>query len=803
MLSQALDLSEAERDDFLADAIRKEPALRTEVLALFEEMRRTSGFLDPPPDMPEPVSIDGEASLGSYRVIGELGKGGMGVVHLAERSDGQFTRRVAIKRVHSAAPGADVLRRFRHEREILARLDHPNIARLLDAGLDSGGIPYLVMEHVEGVPVTLHCRRHALSVPQRLTLFVKVCAAVQHAHQNLVIHRDIKPGNILVTDAGEPKLLDFGIAKILDDAVAGDATQTVNRALTLDYASPEQVRGSPVTTASDVYSLGVVLYEILADRRPHEVATESLSEAVRLVCESTPPPPSKAAPQERRSELAGDLDSMVGKAMEKAAADRYASAAELADDVAAHLQHLPVKARRPAFGYVARKFVRRHRAGAAVAATLLLLLLGGVAAVLRQARVARAERVRAQRRFEQVRELAHYVIYDLQDGISKLAGSTELRKAMVERSLTYLDSLAGEAEGDPGLQKELAGAYARLGEVLGRPMAANLGDPDGARASYAKARALLDDVITRNPTDTDARRDLGRLLLHLAGTYVTEQQAQAAGPLADSMAIWEKLVQEDATNEQNLRGLASAHFSASAQKDQMRPHMERALQLFEALLAMKPDDPNRKRNVALCHKTLAANRLPDPDRSYAHAQEAVRLDLERVTGDPHDAQARLDYSVDVSILGDLHIERREYAEALEQFELALARRRELWTADAANVYARERLAHSLMRVAYANILLDRHPKAAPLLGECLAHIEALHSRNPDVRLNVLVTESLVYLFLGEVAQASGGDPCRRYRQMAELLPKLEERRYEPEAATRRDRALGRLKTCSAETRAVK
>jgi eukaryotic-like serine/threonine-protein kinase len=802
ILSLALDLPEAQRTAFLAEAIRQEPALGTEVFALFEEMRQAEEFLEAPAATPLEASAGTEGSFGPYRVVGELGEGGMGVVHLAERNDGQFTRRVAIKRVGNAAPGGDVLRRFRDERQILARLDHPNIARLLDAGLDGAGVPYLVMEHVEGVPVTSYCRERKLAVRQRLALFLKVCAAVQHAHQNLVIHRDIKPGNILVTPEGEPKLLDFGIARVLSETPGGDATRTMNRALTLDYASPEQVRGDAVTTASDVYSLGVLLYELLADTKPYQVGARSLTEAVRLVCESVPPPPSRVAPPERRSELAGDLDCIVGKAMEKAPADRYGSVAELAADLASHLDHLPVKARRPSFGYVARKFVRRHRAGATVAAAVLVLLAGGMAAVLWQARVAERERARAQRRFEQVRQIAHYVIFDLHDGIAKLTGSTELRRQMVERSLAYLDSLAAEAAGDARLQMELAAAYSRLGEVLGKPSAANLGDREGAIKSYGKARELLDQVVSRNPGDADARRSLGRLLLNVHTTYGFEQRNLGVKPLEESLAIWQRLVREDPTHEENLRGLASAHFSMFIHaarepgSDKAVPHMDRALEAFEKLLAAKPDDLDRKRNVALCHKTLSAHVAKrDPARAFQHVRRAAQLDSERLAAEPDNAQAKIDYTFDLSALGDYHSSRREYDDALRQFERALALRRELWAADQANAQARDRLAYMLMRVAEMQMLAGRHRLAAPLLQESVAQVRAL----PKQGWEDMLTLSKAYLFLGEVALASKNDPCPWYRPMAELLLKVPEAKeqgfFEPATAKLRDRALERLKSC--------
>ena len=268
ILARALDLPEPARERYIAEACDREPDLRTEVLGLLQELRVDNEFLERPPAIAaDPFEERSGAAFGPYRVVRALGEGGMGVVYLAARSDGQFTRDVAIKRIGRVAPGPELLRRFRAEREILARLDHPNIARLLDAGFDSLGVPYLVMEYVDGLPMLAWCRERQLPVARRLALFLEICGAVQHAHQNLVIHRDIKPGNILVTSDGTPTLLDFGIAKIVGGEGAADATLTVNRALSLDYASPEQVRGETMTTATDVYSLGVLLYELLADAR--------------------------------------------------------------------------------------------------------------------------------------------------------------------------------------------------------------------------------------------------------------------------------------------------------------------------------------------------------------------------------------------------------------------------------------------------------------------------------------------------------------------------------------------------------
>lgn len=801
ILSRALDRPDAEREAFLAGEIDRNPSLRTEVLSMWSEMNGTGRFLEdglPLTDLPPEPASDG--TFGPYRVIGELGEGGMGVVFLAERSDGQFTRRVAIKRVGRAAPGLGALRRFTEERQILARLDHPHITRLLDSGLDAAGVPYLVMEHVEGVPITRFCAEGALPVPRRLELFLKVCAAVQHAHQHLVIHRDIKPGNILVTAAGEPKLLDFGIAKALDDSAPQDLTRTAQPALTLDYASPEQVGGQPVTTASDVYSLGVLLHELLADRKPYELGARSLAQAVRQVCELPVAPPSTEAPVERRSELRGDLDSIVAKAMEKAPGDRYGSAADLAADVSAHLAHLPVRARQPSFGYVALKFVRRHRAGAVVAAAGVLLVAAGVAAVAWQARVAERERARAQHRFEEVQQLAHYVIFDLQEGVAKLAGSTELRRGMIQRSLAYLDSLATEASGDPRLQAELADAYLKLGDVVGRFDTANLGDRAGALASYEKGRDLYRQAVAAQPGEPSLRRGLAQALRMVHGA--TEDPARKAALLAESMAIWEALAAEHPADEAILNGLASAQFAAfvaagEGQAPAAVSHMERALEIFQRLLDAKPADLNRKRNVALCHKYLGNTTTGLPQAELErHLLEALRLDGERVAAEPLNPQAKLDYTFDLSMLGTQALGRNAPDEAMRRFDEALALRRDLWEADRANVQARDRLAAILMRAGVGRMLAGRTSEGEALLNESLSHARALA---PDQR-TTRDTFRVTYLFLGEAASLSRRDPCPWYRLWSEQVELA--RRMDPGSlkdfgpiAGAAERASKRLESC--------
>jgi serine/threonine protein kinase len=338
----ALEKQAAERPAYLSEACGDDDALRRDVASLLASHDEAGEFLSQPA-LPETLgggpedAVLGEARhIGPYRLLDEIGQGGMGTVYRAVRDDDAFRKIVALKIVHGG-PSDRVEQRFRRERQILAQLQHPNVVPILDGGTTPDGRPYLVMEYVAGEPITQYCDARGLSATRRLGIFRSVCAAVHYAHQNLVVHRDLKPANILVTADGTPQLLDFGIAKLLERADESSApTATLLPTMTPEYASPEQVRGLPVTTASDVYSLGVLLYELLAGRRPYEVGTDSLEAIVLAVCEAEPPAPSAAAARAPASathappaELRGDLDTIVLKALRKEPARRYASAHEL------------------------------------------------------------------------------------------------------------------------------------------------------------------------------------------------------------------------------------------------------------------------------------------------------------------------------------------------------------------------------------------------------------------------------------------------------------------------------------------
>jgi tetratricopeptide (TPR) repeat protein len=445
-----------------------------------------------------PQQING-VLIGRYRVVRHLGSGGMGAVYLALRDD-DFRKEVAIKLLRRGMDTEAIVNRFRTERQILAGLDHANIARLIDGGVTLDGRPYLVMDYIAGERIDQYCEQRTLPVRERLELFRKVCAAVHYAHQNLVVHRDLKCGNILVAIDGEPKLLDFGIAKLLNrtpDEEAIELTTPGGRLMTPEYASPEQVRGQVVTTATDVYSLGVVLYELLAGRKPYEFPTRTPLEIERVICEQEPP--------SLGHRLGRDLDTIVRMALHKDPRRRYGSAEQFSEDIRRYLVGLPVMARKDTVSYRAVKFARRNRGGVVAAGLVFLSLAGGVVATSLQAR-------RAEARFQDVRRLANSMLFEVHDAITDLPGSTAARALIVRRALEFLDKLASDAGPDRGLSRDLASAYVQVGNAQGNPNGANLGDLAGAKKNFEKAERLAGRIVAEAPQDMAAYRVLALAL---------------------------------------------------------------------------------------------------------------------------------------------------------------------------------------------------------------------------------------------------------------------------------------------------
>jgi len=581
VLAIVLEVPAAQRGTCLDEVCGADESLRREVeLLLSEDHQAGSQFLDETALgraaaalMPETdTRLDGR-SIGVYKMLERIGTGGMGEVYRAVRTDGVYDKEVAIKLVRSGFDSGSLIERFHNERRILASLEHPNIARLLDGGTTDDGIPYLVMELIEGERIDLYCDQRNLPIGERLQLFRQVCSAVQYAHKRLVIHRDIKPSNILITEDGSTKLLDFGIAKILKEEA--QPTVTLTQAMTPEYASPEQVRGEPVTTATDVYSLGVVLYQLLTGRSPYPADTRSPHKLALAVCETEPIPPSSVVLTSDKSSntgsenfanrigehsagrlqrrLAGDLDNIVLMALRKEPERRYSSVEQFADDLRRHIDGLPVIATRGSWIYRAGKFSRRHKVGMAASLAAFLALAVGVILTVREAKIARREAAiaemhkrRVEKRFNDVRKLSDSLIFEVHDAIQNLPGSTPARKLLLDRALEYLDSVASDAKDDPNLERELAKGYQRLAVVQGSAVESNLGDVDGAIATNRKALALFEEVAKANPNNVQDQLNVAMLHRILSFSALKDDSGQRH--LEQAIAITDRVLKDNPSN---------------------------------------------------------------------------------------------------------------------------------------------------------------------------------------------------------------------------------------------------------------
>ena len=506
-LDRALGLSGDDRANWLASVRSEDPVLASQLQTLLDEhqLLAEERFLERAPvALGDHIALAGRA-VGSYTLRKPIGQGGMATVWLAERNDGRFQRRAAVKFLSIALVGRGE-ERFKREGRILASLLHPHIAQLIDAGISTSGQPFLILEYVDGEPIDAYCDRHALDVDARITLFLDVLSAVAHAHANLTVHRDIKPSNVLVTTDGQVKLLDFGIAKLLDDEErSGEATvltRESGRAMTPAYAAPEQITNGTVTTATDVYALGALLFVLLTGRHPAAESLASPAELVKAVVETEAPRASDsvsrqaASPDRLRRLLRGDLDTIIRKALKKNPADRYFSVPAFADDLRRYLRHEPITARPDTIAYRTSKFVRRNWLPVAAAALILASLSAGLY-------MANRERVIAERRFVQVRQLANK-LFDIDVQVRQLPGNARARQLIVDTALEYLDRLAGEARGDTELSLDVGTAYMRVARVQGVPISTNLGQLDRAEQTLRTAETFIGSVLAAQPGNRTA-----------------------------------------------------------------------------------------------------------------------------------------------------------------------------------------------------------------------------------------------------------------------------------------------------------
>lgn len=570
-LDRALDLSEVERESMLDEIDQLDPSLAADLRALLETHRALldESFLDAAPAAFADLRVAAGQALGPYTLVEPIGQGGMGTVWLAERSDGRFERKVAIKLLSVGLSGRTAGRRFLREGAVLARLRHPNIAQLLDAGVTPAGQPYLVLEHVDGERVDTWCDRNALGVAGRIRVFLEVASAVEYAHGQLVVHRDLKPANILVTAAGQVKLLDFGIASLIDDGAAPAAATMLTRegaaALTPEFAAPEQMTGSDVSTATDVYALGVLLYVLLSGRHPAGDATRSHAGLVRAVVETVPLPMSAAVTVEGANvpdpaevavcratsvdrlqrQLRGDLDTIVSKALKKEPAERYPGAGAMAFDLQRYLRHEPIAARPDSLAYRARKFVRRNRAVVGVAGIAVTATLAGVVATVMQAQVAAAQRdfaLRQLARAEAVNDLNQFLLSDAAPGGKPFTVNELLARAerIVMRQRTNDDAVRAELlvliGGQYGSQDEVAAALrvleqaSQVAQSISEPsiraqVACALAGELAAGGAAQRAQSLIQEGLRVLPADN--RYELDRAFCLLRGSRVARELGAA------------------------------------------------------------------------------------------------------------------------------------------------------------------------------------------------------------------------------------------------------------------------------------
>jgi serine/threonine-protein kinase len=764
LFAAALDLPDGERGAFLAAQCPEEgedAEVRAAVERLLAADERAGTFLATS-TLPPSAQEDDPAGrrLGPYTLGRCLGWGGMGAVYLATRDDGAYERQVAVKLLRWGLPDGDLRHRFLAERQILARLEHPHIARLYDAGMTEDGQPYLVMEYVEGLPLDEYCDAHYLSLEARIELFRRVCSAVQHAHRNLLVHRDLKPANVLVTAAGEPKLLDFGIAKQLSEA--GLETRTGLRLMTPRYASPEQVQGEAVTTASDVYSLGVLLYELLAGRSPYPAA-DSRPSLERAVVEEIPGKPSDAAaragaeeaaavararscrPGELRRRLQGDLDNIVLMALRKEPERRYGSAAELEQDLERFLAQRPVRARRDSFGYRAGLFIRRHRWAVTVGATAALVIASLVAGLV-------AQSVRAARERDKAREaLAFLVDVFKQSDPYKTGGERVTPQQILAEGATRVSR---ELQGQPEVQAALMNA---IGEVY-----LGLGVPDKAEPLLAKALAQ------RRAVGADLQ-DIVQTLTNLANTYTDLGRLDEAEGLYQQALSIRRGRKEEAEEAQLLVSLSEL--------EKRRAHLPAAEELCNRALALQrrvlgPRHPA----VAGTLRYKALIRLDTGDHTGAEDLLREAISIQRVALEANHpdlvasindlalslhyqgqlADAEVLYKESLSLfrarfgdanpkvadlfnnIGSIAYSLRRTEEAARYHEAALAIRRKIYGERHMDV------AQSLMQLGRARFQADRLDEAESLLRHSLEIITSLQGADHPLTAYPLVD-------LGQVA----------------------------------------------------
>jgi eukaryotic-like serine/threonine-protein kinase len=662
LFHDALDRPESEREGWLEFSCCGDAELRQQVQSLLDSDSAAAGAFVGSRVERAVVQLDTQIDparcrVGPYRLIRELGRGGMGAVYLAARADKQYESEVAIKLVR---PGLDtdfILRRFLRERQILARLQHPNIARLFDGGTAEDGTPYIVMEYIQGSWITTYAAQEDLTVEERLRLFLPVCAAVEYAHRRFVVHRDLKPGNILIDQTGAPKLLDFGVSKLLHAEQPDSAETQGVRMITPDYASPEQIVGEPATVLSDIYSLGAVLYELLSGSRPHRIEQCTPLALERAICLDETIAPSAAVEGNRAlaRRLRGDLDNIVLRAMHKDPERRYPSVEQMADDIRRYLDYRPVVARPDSLTYRAGKFIRRNRLSLTLANLIVASLIGGVAVAVREARI-------AHERFDDVRKLATTFVLEVEQATRELPGSIGARQLIARTGVEYLGKLTRSSANDWELKRDLATAYIRIGELQGGTGTSNLGQPAEALKSFGSAQVLLDDVLKHSPGDRQAALDRMAVAHRLSNLHRRMGQASLAREWAeDGLRRAEMLLAVDSNDPDLLQYAAVFELDVARMRQQSgdlaraAEQVGKAIDLLSRLSSLRPEKRETLTNIAASFARLGAiqaelGQLREALNSYQAGVSGLEQLIRRF---PNHTRSRHELMLAYSHVGDI------------------------------------------------------------------------------------------------------------------------------------------------------
>jgi len=722
LFEQVIERPARERTAWLEEHSAGDSDLFAEVMSLLDSHEDSGGLLDRAAPgghiaravraLPDPYE---GTLIGPYQLLQRVGRGGMGSVYAAARSDGEYRKRVAIKLVTPGFDSEDALRRFRTERQVLASLDHPNIARLLDGGTTAEGLPYLVMEFVEGQLIDEYCRRQGLSLNQRLALFRTTCEAVQYAHQNLVIHRDLKPSNILVTPAGTVKLLDFGIAKLLHpEFMPGTAglTRAGLRPLTPDYASPEQVRGDPMTTVSDVYSLGVLLYQLLTGRLPYSTAGRSLAEVEKTICDTQPRAPSTVIEGDEplRKRLHGDLDHILLMALRKEPGRRYASVERFSDDIRRHLAGQPVLAHGDSVRYRVGKFIFRNRLAVSTGTLAILSLIAAVA-------MSQYYRGQAQQRFRAALDLSDFVVRDLDRAMQ--SGITEARRKLLKKELDYLGRLSEAARNDAELQNHLIEGYASMGDVQGSLFQAHLGDAGEALKSYRKALEIAQARATADPASTSAKVSLAGIQFRIANLTRYQEDGDTAlrqyqevvstleplaahNPPADTLSLLTRASLQRATLLSQL-----------GRAQQAVQQAQRSLDWAKSWQSNEPSSSDARLNVAIANEwtgRLMAD-VGRPAEGAERVRDAVAQYERFAAGEPESVKWKRDLLAGLQNLGDVEVLSGRHKEAADAFRRSLVIAEEVAAADPRDQRAQRDIHTSCARLITPLLKLGRMDEA--------------------------------------------------------------------------------------------